>query len=80
SKYNLIPHELSPKNLLNHFYVCVSPRARQIQEDFLHRLATTDEKWVLHRGVTRRRHWSKLGQRPSGTNKENLTIKRSKVV
>ncbi|KOC63747.1 Histone-lysine N-methyltransferase SETMAR [Habropoda laboriosa] len=51
SKYNLIPHELSPKNLLDHVSVCVSLRARQIQKEFLYFLIEADEKWILYNNV-----------------------------
>lgn len=52
-----IPHELSEANKQLRLTNCLSLLSRENSEPFLDRLLTCDEKWVVYKNPTRRRHW-----------------------
>jgi histone-lysine N-methyltransferase SETMAR len=57
-----VPHELTPANRMNREAACASLLSRFNKEDFLERIVTSDEKWVLYVNHRRKRQWLTPGE------------------
>jgi [histone H3]-lysine36 N-dimethyltransferase SETMAR len=73
-----IPKELNEYQLNQRSSIAKSNLLRNKKENFLHRIITCDEKWVLYDNVKNRKQWLSKGQTPLQMAKPG--INRSKVM
>ena len=59
-----VPHELTPANKKRRLEVCSSLSVRNRREGFLHRVVTSDEKWISYDNRKRSGQWLDRVQRP----------------
>ena len=59
-----VPHELTPANKNRRLEVCSSLSVRNKREGFLHRIVTSDEKWICYDNRKRSGQWLDRDQRP----------------
>ena len=71
-----VPHELSDKNKTDRLSICTSLLSRQINEPFLDRIITGDEKWVLYVNFVRKRQWVDKDKKPEPDPKPELHQKK----
>ena len=56
--------------------ICDTLLKRNEIEPFLKRIITGDEKWITHDNPTRKRSWTKKGEKAQATAKPGLTRKK----
>ncbi|GFX49070.1 tudor domain-containing protein [Trichonephila clavipes] len=56
-----VPHQLTPKNIMDGISICETLAKRNETDPFLKRMGTGDEKWVAYDNIVRKRSWSKRG-------------------
>ena len=72
-KYGVwIPHKLSPHQLQLSVNTCMALLTSHRNYQWLHKLITGDEKWVLYANHTRKRQWLGTGQTGIATPKNDL--------
>ncbi|GFS68459.1 histone-lysine N-methyltransferase SETMAR [Trichonephila clavipes] len=54
-----VPHQLTPKNMMDRISICETLTKRNEFDPFLKRIVTEDEKWVTYDSIVRKRSWSK---------------------
>ncbi|GFW68978.1 histone-lysine N-methyltransferase SETMAR [Trichonephila clavipes] len=57
-----VPHQLTPKNMMDRISICEALAKRNEIDPFLKRMVTGDEKWVTYDNIVRKRSWSKCGK------------------
>ncbi len=72
----LIPHDLTPKQLQNRVEACQKLLSFRRTTEWLRYLITRDEKWVLHVNTTRKRQWLYPNQKAKPTPKPDLHPKK----
>ncbi|XP_076384905.1 histone-lysine N-methyltransferase SETMAR-like [Megalopta genalis] len=70
-----VPHQLTPKNMMDRISICVALAKRNEIDPFLKRMVTGDEKWVTYDNIVRRRSWSKCGEPAQTVAKPELTAR-----
>ena len=71
------PHELTDKNLADRESTCRKLLDLFGEENFLDRIVTGDEKWVLYSNVVRRRQWLTRGHPAIPTARPGLHPKKN---
>ncbi|GFW01182.1 histone-lysine N-methyltransferase SETMAR [Trichonephila clavipes] len=71
-----VPHQLTPKNMMNRISICEGLAKRNEIDPFLKRMVTGDEKWVTYYNIVRKRSWSKCGEAVQTVAKPGLTAKK----
>ncbi|GFS97946.1 histone-lysine N-methyltransferase SETMAR [Trichonephila clavipes] len=71
-----VPHQLTPKNMMNRISICEALTKRNEIDPFLKRMVTGDEKWVTYYNIVRKRSWSKCGEAAQMVAKPGLTAKK----
>ncbi|CAK9811516.1 Mariner Mos1 transposase [Anthophora quadrimaculata] len=71
-----IPHVLSPENKVRHCDTATSLLSRFNQKDFLQKIVTGDEKWVLYDNPKRRKSWVHPSEPSTSTAKPNIHAKK----
>jgi [histone H3]-lysine36 N-dimethyltransferase SETMAR len=71
-----IPHQLSNTNRDQRRSCCTSLITRHINEQFLHRIITCDEEWILYDNVKKTKQWLSTNQPAVHTPKPCLTLKK----
>lgn len=66
------PHELTDDQKKKRFSICKMLILKQKDEDFLNRIITGDEKWVMYDNSSRKRQWLSPRQRHIVTTKPNI--------
>ena len=59
-----VPHELTPVNKARRLEMCSSLSLRNKREGFLHRIVTSDEKWIWYDNRKRSAQWVDRDQHP----------------
>jgi len=54
---NWVPYELKPRNVERRFFTCEMLLARHKRKGFLHRIVTSDEKWIHYDNLKKRKSW-----------------------
>ena len=54
---NWVPYELKPRNVERRFFTCEMLLARHKRKGFLHRIITSDEKWIHYDNPKKRKSW-----------------------
>ncbi|GFX87340.1 putative DD34D transposase [Trichonephila clavipes] len=54
-----VPHQLTPKNMMDRIFICEALAKRDEIGPFLKRMVTRDEKGVTYYSIVRKRSWSK---------------------
>lgn len=67
-----VPHQLTDANKSRRYEVAVSLLSRFKKKDFLHKILTCDEKWILYDNPKRRKSWVYPGQPSTSTAKPNI--------
>jgi len=71
-----VPHELSEDNKNRQRDTAPTLLSKFRKKDFLHKIITGDEKWILHDNPKRRKSWVDLGQPSTSTPKPNIPSKK----
>ncbi|GFV96087.1 histone-lysine N-methyltransferase SETMAR [Trichonephila clavipes] len=58
----LVPHQLTPKNMMDRISICEALAEWNEIDPFLKRRVTEDEKWVTYDNIVQKRSWSKRGE------------------
>ncbi|UYV76331.1 SETMAR [Cordylochernes scorpioides] len=66
-----VPHELSKRQQKRRLVTCEGLLARHEKKSFLHRIVTSDEKWIHFSNPTRQKSWGLPGQFPKQTPRPN---------
>ncbi|UYV80290.1 SETMAR, partial [Cordylochernes scorpioides] len=66
-----VPHELSERQQERRLVTCEGLLARHEKNSFLHRIVTSDEKWINFSNPTRQKSWGLPGQFPKKTPRPN---------
>lgn len=66
------PHQLTEKHKNQRLSICKLLILRLNNEDFLERIITGDEKWVMYDNTSRKRQWLSRDQTPELTPKQNI--------
>lgn len=67
-----VPHELSENSIIRRLNTCVSLLSRQRKKDFLWKIVTGDEKWILYDNPKRKHSWVDPGQPSASVAKPNI--------
>jgi len=71
-----VPHELSEDNKNRRRDTVFSLLSKFRKKDFLHKIITGDEKWILYDNLKRKKSWIDLGQPSTSTPKPNIHAKK----
>lgn len=71
-----IPHQLTEKNVMRRIEVCNSLLLRNLEDPFLKRTITGDEKWIVFDNPKRKRSWQKRNEAPKTIAKAGLHSKK----
>lgn len=71
-----VPHELKEIHLTKRINICDSLLNRNQNDQFLKRIITGDEKWIVYDNVVRKRSWIKQNEPPQSTSKANIHQKK----
>lgn len=71
-----VPHQLTPKNMMDRISICEALAKRNEIDPFLKRMVTGDEKWVTYDNIMRKRSWSKRGEAAQTVAKPGLTARK----
>ena len=67
-----VPHKLSEKNLTDRVSAYGSMLSRLESDNFLDRIVTGDEKWILYANVVRKKQWLSRGEKAVPTPRSGL--------
>jgi len=70
-----VPHELFEDNKNRRRDIALTVLSKFQKKDFLHKIITGDEKWVLYDNPKRRKLWVVPGQPSTSTPKPNIRAK-----
>ncbi|KAL6268361.1 hypothetical protein P5V15_001495 [Pogonomyrmex californicus] len=71
-----VPHELSEDNKNRRRDTALTLLSKSRKKDFLHKIITGDEKWILYDNPKRRKSWVDPGQPSTSTPKPNIHAKK----
>ncbi|GFS47789.1 histone-lysine N-methyltransferase SETMAR [Trichonephila clavipes] len=71
-----VPHQLTPKNMIDQISIYEALAKRNEIEPFLKRMVTGDEKWAIYYNTVRKRSWSKCGEAAQMVAKPELTARK----
>ncbi|KAL6255666.1 hypothetical protein P5V15_012913 [Pogonomyrmex californicus] len=71
-----VPHELSEDNKNCRRDTALTLLSKFRKKDFLHKIITGDEKWILYDNPKRRKSWIDSGQPSTSTPKPNIHAKK----
>lgn len=71
-----VPHELTERQQERRLTTCETLLARHERKSFLHRIVTSDEKWIYYDNPTRQKSWGLPGQASKQTARPNRFGKR----
>ena len=71
-----VPHELSEDNKNRRRDTALTLLSKFRKKDFLHKIITGDEKWILYDNPKRRKSWVDPGQPSTSTPKPNIHAKK----
>ncbi|GFS55274.1 histone-lysine N-methyltransferase SETMAR [Trichonephila clavipes] len=57
-----VPHQLTPKHMMDRISICEILAKRNEIDSFLKRMKTGDEKWVTYYNIVQKRLWPKCGE------------------
>ena len=69
---NWVPYELTPRNVERRFFTCEMLLARHKRKGFLHRIVTSDEKWIHYDNPKKKKSWGPPGHASTSTAKPNI--------
>ena len=69
---NWVPHEIKPRDIERRFCVSEMLLERHKKKSFLHRIVTSDEKWIHYDNHKRKKSFVKPGQPAKSTAKPNI--------
>ncbi|GFV74960.1 histone-lysine N-methyltransferase SETMAR [Trichonephila clavipes] len=72
-----VPHQLTPKNMMDRISIREALVKRNEIDPFLKRVVTGDEKWVTYYNIVRKLSWSKCGEAAETVAKPGLTARMS---
>ncbi|GFV02626.1 histone-lysine N-methyltransferase SETMAR [Trichonephila clavipes] len=72
----LMPHQLTPKNMMDRISVCEALAKRKEIDPFRKRMATENKKWVTYYNIVQNRSWSKCGEAAQTVAKPGLTARK----
>ncbi|GFW31050.1 histone-lysine N-methyltransferase SETMAR [Trichonephila clavipes] len=72
----LVPHQLTPKNMMDRISICEALAKRNEIDPFLKRMMTGDDKWVIHYNIVRKRSWSKCDEAAQTVAKPGLMTRK----
>ncbi|GFX30520.1 pro-neuregulin-2, membrane-bound isoform [Trichonephila clavipes] len=75
-----VPHQLTPKNMMNRISICEAFAKRNKIDPFLKRRVTGDEKCIPYDNIVRKRSWSKRGEAAQTMVKQGLTARKDSTV
>lgn len=71
-----MPHKLTERNKIERISICNSLLKRPHLNEFLKRLVTGDEKWILYDNVVKKKSWCGPGETPETVAKAGLYPKK----
>ncbi|GFX21157.1 histone-lysine N-methyltransferase SETMAR [Trichonephila clavipes] len=71
-----VPHQLTPKNMMDRISIYEALAKRNEINPFLKRMVTGDEHWVAYDNIVRKRSWSKRGEAAQTVVKPGLTFRK----
>ena len=71
-----VPHNLGECELTRRLGFCDMLLKRNASDPFLKRMVTGDEKWIVYNNISRKRSWSRQGERALTTSKGNIYQKK----
>ncbi|GFV64970.1 histone-lysine N-methyltransferase SETMAR [Trichonephila clavipes] len=71
-----VPHQLTPKIMMDQISICEVLAKRNEIDPFLKRMVTGDEKWVTYYNIVRKRSWSKCGEAAQTVAKPGITTRK----
>lgn len=71
-----VPHELTEDNKNRRVDICFNLLSRYKKKNFLHKIITGDEKWILYDNPKRRKAWVDPGQPSTSVAKPNIHAKK----
>ncbi|GFX01378.1 histone-lysine N-methyltransferase SETMAR [Trichonephila clavipes] len=71
-----VPHQLTPKNIIDRISIYETLGKRNEIDPFLKRMVTGVEKWVTYDNIVLNRSWSKCGEAAQTVTKPGLTSKK----
>ncbi|GFX09894.1 histone-lysine N-methyltransferase SETMAR [Trichonephila clavipes] len=71
-----VPHQLTPKNMMDRISICEALAKRNEIDPFLKRMVTGDEKRVTYYNIVRKQSWSKCGEAAQTVAKPGLTARK----
>ena len=69
---NLVPYELTPRNVERRFFTREMPLARHKRKGFLDRIVTGNEKWIHYDNPKKKKSWGPPGHASTSTAKWNI--------
>ncbi|UYV63088.1 SLC25A3 [Cordylochernes scorpioides] len=75
-----VPHELSERQQERRLVTCEGLLARHEKKSFLHRIVTSDEKWIHFSNPTRQKSWGLPGQFPKQMPRPNRFGKKAMLL
>ncbi|GFW09025.1 histone-lysine N-methyltransferase SETMAR [Trichonephila clavipes] len=72
----LVPHQLTPKNMMDRIFFSEALAKRKEIDPFLKQMVTGDEKWVTYDNIEQKRLWSKRGEAAQKVAKPGLTARK----
>ncbi|GFV89020.1 histone-lysine N-methyltransferase SETMAR [Trichonephila clavipes] len=71
-----VPHQLTPKNMMDRISICEALIKRNEIDPFLKWMVTGDEKWITYCNIVQKRLWSKCGEAAQTLAKPGLTARK----
>ncbi|PRD17720.1 UNVERIFIED_CONTAM: mariner\T [Trichonephila clavipes] len=71
-----MPHQSTPKNMMDRISICEALAKRNEIYQFLKRMMTGEEKWITYGNIVRKRSWSKCGEAAQTVSKPGLTARK----
>uniref|UniRef100_A0A1I7XS11 HTH_48 domain-containing protein n=1 Tax=Heterorhabditis bacteriophora TaxID=37862 RepID=A0A1I7XS11_HETBA len=71
-----VPYELSENTIGRRLNICISLLARQRKKNFLWKIVTGDEKWIMYDNPKHTHSWVDPGQQTTSTAKPNIHVKK----
>ncbi|GFT10127.1 histone-lysine N-methyltransferase SETMAR [Trichonephila clavipes] len=71
-----VPHQLTPKNMMDRISICEALAKRNEIDPFLEWMVTGDEKEATYYNIVRKRSWSKCGEAAQTVAKPGLSARK----